>query len=147
QDPQLGGFIRTQIPHFRLPESGIDEEVGYITGIGNIEFQHKKIDSLKALLSEGYDAIFVGCGAPRGGELAGPGRQGAAANIHTGIGGVASVSLGHATSAGRGVIVVGGGKAAMDCCRTARRLGGQDVKVMVRSGFEEMKASPWEKED
>ena len=85
QDPQLGGFIRTQIPHFRLPESVIDEEVGYITGIGNIEFQHKKIDSLKALLGEGYDAIFVGCGAPRGRELDVPGRKEAAANIHIGI--------------------------------------------------------------
>jgi len=147
QDPQLGGFIRTQIPHFRLPESVIDEEVGYITGIGNIEFQHKKIDSLKALLSEGYDAIFVGCGAPRGRELDVPGRQEAAANIHIGIDWLSSVSFGHTTSVGKRVIVLGGGNTAMDCCRTARRLGGQDVKVIVRSGFEEMKASPWEKED
>src|SRR5262249_52810457 len=85
QDPPLGGFIRTQIPHCRLPESVIDEEVGYITGIGNIEFVHKKINSLKALLDEGFDAIFVGCGAPRGRELEVPGRQEAAANIHIGI--------------------------------------------------------------
>ena len=147
QDPQLGGFIRTQIPHFRLPESVIDEEVGYITGIGNIEFQHKKIDSLKALLAEGYEAIFVGCGAPRGRELDVPGRQEAAANIHIGIDWLSSVSFGHTTSVGKRVVVLGGGNTAMDCCRTARRLGGQDVKVIVRSGFEEMKASPWEKED
>jgi formate dehydrogenase (NADP+) beta subunit len=147
QDPQLGGFIRTQIPHFRLPESVIDEEVGYITGIGNIEFQHKKIDSLKALLGEGYDAIFVGCGAPRGRELDVPGRQEAAANIHIGIDWLSSVSFGHTTSVGKRVVVLGGGNTAMDCCRTARRLGGVDVKVIVRSGFEEMKASPWEKED
>ena len=43
--------------------------------------------------------------------------------------------------------MLGGGNTAMDCCRTARRLGGEDVKVIVRSGFAEMKASPWEKED
>jgi len=147
QDPKLGGFIRTQIPHFRLPESVIDEEVGYITGIGNIEFRHQKIDSLKKLLGEGYDAIFVGSGAPRGRELDVPGRKEAGANIHIGLDWLNSVSFGHTTSIGKRVIVLGGGNTAMDCCRTARRLGGEDVKVIVRSGFEEMKASPWEKED
>ena len=125
----------------------IDEEVGYITGIGNIEFRHQKIDSLKALLAEDYDAVFVGCGAPRGRELDVPGRQEAAANIHIGIDWLSSVSFGHTTKVGKRVIVLGGGNTAMDCCRTARRLGGEDVKVIVRSGFEEMKASPWEKED
>jgi len=147
QDPKLGGFIRTQIPHFRLPESVIDEEVGYITGIGNIEFRHQRIDSLKSVLAENYDAVFVGSGAPRGRELDVPGRQEAAENIHIGIDWLSSVSFGHITKVGKRVIVLGGGNTAMDCCRTARRLGGEDVKVIVRSGFEEMKASPWEKED
>ncbi len=147
QDPKLGGFIRTQIPHFRLPESVIDEEVGFIVDIGNIEFKHKRIDSMKALLTEGYDAVFVGSGAPRGRELDVPGRQEAGANIHIGIDWLSSVSFGHITKVGKRVIVLGGGNTAMDCCRTARRLGGEDVKVIVRSGFEEMKASPWEKED
>jgi formate dehydrogenase (NADP+) beta subunit len=147
QDPKLGGFIRTQIPHFRLPESVIDEEVGYITGIGNVHFVHKRIDSLKAVLAEGYDAVFVGSGAPRGRELDVPGRTEAAENIHIGIDWLSSVSFGHITKVGKRVIVLGGGNTAMDCCRTARRLGGEDVKVIVRSGFEEMKASPWEKED
>jgi len=147
QDPQLGGMIRTQIPHFRLPESVIDEEMGYITGVGNIAFEHRRIDSLKALLAEGWDAVFVGSGAPRGRDLDIPGRQEAAANINIGIDWLSSVSFGHVTSIGRRVIVLGGGNTAMDCCRTARRLGGTDVKVIVRSGFEEMKASPWEKED
>ena len=147
QDPKLGGFIRTQIPHFRLPESVIDEEVGYITDIGNIEFRHQKVDSMKQILGQGYDAVFVGSGAPRGRDLDVPGRQEAASNIHIGLDWLSSVSFGHTTSIGKRVIVLGGGNTAMDCCRTARRLGGQDVKVIVRSGFEEMKASPWEKED
>src|SRR3979409_867332 len=147
QDPKLGGFIRTQIPHFRLPESVIDEEVGYITGIGNIAFRHQKIDSMKAILAEGYDAVFVGSGAPRGRDLDVPGRKEAAANIHIGLDWLSSVSFGHISKVGKRVIVLGGGNTAMDCCRTARRLGGEDVKVIVRSGFEEMKASPWEKED
>ncbi|HXQ47931.1 MAG TPA: FAD-dependent oxidoreductase, partial [Caulobacteraceae bacterium] len=146
-DKTSGGMIRSQIPRFRLPESIIDEEVGYITGLGmELRLGHP-ITSLKALLAEDYDAIFVGSGAPRGRELDIPGRQEAAANIHIGIDWLSSVSFGHVEKIGKRVIVLGGGNTAMDCCRTSRRLGGEDVKVIVRSGFEEMKASPWEKED
>src|SRR6202048_519033 len=146
-DPKAGGMMRTQIPKFRLPDSVIDEETDYILNLG-IEFKGgQRIDSLKKLLTENYDAIFVGSGAPRGRELEIPGRQEAASNIHIGIDWLASVSFGHTDKIGKRVIVLGGGNTAMDCCRTARRLGGEDVKVIVRSGFEEMKASPWEKED
>ena len=140
-------MIRTQIPRFRLPETVIDEECDYILDLG-VEFVGgKRIDSLKALLAEGYDAVFVGSGAPRGRELDIPGRKEAAANIHIGIDWLSSVSFGHINKIGKRVIVLGGGNTAMDCCRSSRRLGGEDVKVIVRSGFEEMKASPWEKED
>jgi NADPH-dependent glutamate synthase beta subunit-like oxidoreductase len=146
-EAKAGGFIRTQIPRFRLPESVIDEETGYILDLG-VEFRSgQRIESMNALLAQGYDAVFVGCGAPRGRDLDLPGRREAGANIHIGIDWLASVSFGHITSVGRRVIVLGGGNTAMDCCRSARRLGGSDVKVIVRSGFEEMKASPWEKED
>jgi formate dehydrogenase (NADP+) beta subunit len=142
-----GGFIRTQIPRFRLPEEVIDEETGYVLDLGVKFVAGQRIDSMKALLAQGYDAIFVGCGAPRGRDLEIPGRREAAAHIHIGIDWLASVSFGHVTQIGKRVIVLGGGNTAMDCCRSARRLGGDDVKVIVRSGFEEMKASPWEKED
>ncbi|ADU36655.1 FAD-dependent oxidoreductase [Variovorax paradoxus] len=146
-EAKAGGFIRTQIPRFRLPESVIDEETGYVLDLG-VEFRGgERIDSMKALMGQGWDAIFVGCGAPRGRDLDVPGRKEAAASIHIGIDWLNSVSFGHITSIGRRVIVLGGGNTAMDCCRSARRLGGTDVKVIVRSGFEEMKASPWEKED
>jgi NADPH-dependent glutamate synthase beta subunit-like oxidoreductase/ferredoxin len=142
-----GGFMRTQVPRFRLPEEVIDEECGYILDMG-VEFvAGRPITSMKALMGQGYDAIFVGCGAPRGRDLDIPGRQEASSRIHIGIDWLASVSFGHVTTIGRRVIVLGGGNTAMDCCRSARRLGGSDVKVVVRSGFEEMKASPWEKED
>src|SRR5579859_1230689 len=147
QDPQSGGMMRTQIPKFRLPESVLDEECQYILDLG-IEFVGgKRIDSLKTLLAENYDAVFVGCGAPRGRDLDIPGRKEAAKNIHIGIDWLSSVSYGHIERIGKRVIVLGGGNTAMDCCRSSRRLGGEDVKVIVRSGFEEMKASPWEKED
>jgi len=146
-DPKAGGMIRTQIPKFRLPDSVIDEECGYILNLG-VEFRGgKRIDSMKALLAEGWDAIFVGSGAPRGRDLDIPGRKEAAANIHIGIDWLSSVSFGHTTQIGKRVIVLGGGNTAMDCCRSARRLGGEEVNVVVRSGFDEMKASPWEKED
>ncbi|MFO1014651.1 MAG: FAD-dependent oxidoreductase [Caulobacteraceae bacterium] len=142
-----GGMIRSQIPRFRLPEEVIDEEVGYIEGLGVKTQYGREVDSLKGLLTEGYDAIFVGTGAPRGRDLDIPGRQEAAANIHIGIDWLSNVSFGHIEKIGKRVIVLGGGNTAMDCCRTSRRLGGDDVKVIVRSGFDEMKASPWEKED
>lgn len=146
-EAKAGGFIRSQIPRFRLPESVIDEETGYVLDLG-VKFRSgQRIDSMQALLAEGYDAVFVGCGAPRGRDLEIPGRQEAAAHIHIGIDWLASVSFGHITSVPERVIVLGGGNTAMDCCRSARRMGGKDVKVIVRSGFEEMKASPWEKED
>jgi NADPH-dependent glutamate synthase beta subunit-like oxidoreductase len=147
QDPRAGGMIRSQIPKFRLPDSVIDEECGYILDLG-VEFRGgKRIDSLKALLAEGWDAVFVGSGAPRGRDLDIPGRREAAKNIHIGIDWLNSVSFGHTSKIGRRVVVLGGGNTAMDCCRSARRLGGEQVDVVVRSGFEEMKASPWEKED
>ena len=147
QDPRAGGMIWSQIPRFRLPLEVIDEEVGYILDLG-VEFRGGvKIDSMRKLLGEGYDAVFVGSGAPRGRDLVIPGRKEAAARIHIGIDWLSSVSFGHTSKIGKRVIVLGGGNTAMDCCRTSRRIGGEDVKVIVRSGFEEMKASPWEKED
>lgn len=146
-DAKAGGMIRRQIPRFRLPEEVIDEEVGYITGLGLDMRLGQRVDSLKDLLEEEYHAVFVGTGAPRGRDLDLPGRKEAAANIHIGIDWLSSVAFEHVDRIGKRVIVLGGGNTAMDCCRTSRRLGGEDVKVIVRSGFDEMKASPWEKED
>ena len=147
RDHRAGGMIWSQIPRFRLPMEVIDEEVGFVMDLGVNFKANTEIKSMKALLKEGYDAIFVGSGAPRGRDLDIPGRKEAAKNIHVGIDWLSSVSFGHTTKIGKRVIVLGGGNTAMDCCRTSRRLGGDDVKVIVRSGFEEMKASPWEKED
>ncbi len=111
-----GGFIRSQIPRFRLPESVIDEEVGYITDRGGVITHYgERVESLKGLLGAGYDAVFVGCGAPRGRDLDAPGRAEAAANIHIGIDWLASVSFGHVERIGRRVVVLGGGNTAMDC--------------------------------
>ena len=142
-----GGMMRSQIPKFRLPDSVIDEECDYILNLGVVCHLERWVDSLRKLLDEPWDAIFVGTGAPRGRDADVPGRQEAGKHIHVGIDWLSNVAFGHVTSIAKRVIVLGGGNTAMDCCRSARRLGGTDVKVVVRSGFDEMKASPWEKED
>jgi formate dehydrogenase (NADP+) beta subunit len=146
-EAKAGGFMRTQVPRFRLPEEVIDEETGYVMSLGVRFVGGRWIDSLRGLLAEGFDALFVGSGAPRGRDLSLPGRQEAAAHIHLGIDWLASVSFGHVEKVGKRVLVLGGGNTAMDCCRSARRLGADSVQVLVRSTFEDMKASPWEKED
>ena len=143
-----GGFMRSQIPSFRLPETVLDEEVGYVLDMGVVTHFNTYVDSMAEILAKDYDAVFVGSGAPRGRDLPNlPGRKEADANIHIGIDWLSSVAFEHVEKIGKRVIVLGGGNTAMDCCRTSRRIGGEDVKVIVRSPFGEMKASPWEKED
>jgi formate dehydrogenase beta subunit len=142
-----GGFMRSQIPAFRLPEEVLNDEVDRILDMGVLTHFNHYVDSLKTVLDKNYDAVFVGSGAPRGRDLDLPGRVEADANIHIGIDWLSSVAFEHVESIGKKVIVLGGGNTAMDCCRTARRVGGDEVKVIVRSPFAEMKASPWEKED
>jgi NADPH-dependent glutamate synthase beta subunit-like oxidoreductase len=143
-----GGMMRSQIPSFRLPIEVLDQEVNYILDMGVVTTFDHYVDSLKDVLNKGYDAVFVGTGAPRGKDLASlPGREEADDYIHIGIDWLSSVAFEHLSSINKRVIVLGGGNTAMDCCRTARRMGGEDVKVVVRSPFADMKASPWEKED
>jgi len=142
-----GGMMRTQIPSFRLPESVLDEEVNYITDMGIHTHYNHYVESMKEVLEDGYDAIFVGTGAPKGRDLKLPGREEAGKNVHIGINFLASVAFEHRDKIGKKVIVLGGGNTAMDCCRTSRRLGGKEVTVVVRSPFQDMKASPWEIED
>ncbi len=144
---KAGGMMRTQIPAFRLPETVLDEEVNYILDLGIHKHFNHYVESLKEILDKDYDAIFVGTGAPKGRDLALPGRKEAGENIHIGIEYLANVAFGHRDSIGRKVIVLGGGNTAMDCCRTSRRIGGEEVTVVVRSPRKDMKASPWEIED
>ena len=147
RDGAGGGMMRSQIPAFRLPESVLNEEVERILKFGvETRFNHE-VTSLREVLNEDFDAVFVGTGAPRGRDLNIPGREEVADNFHIGIDWLMSVAFGHTSKIGKRVVVLGGGNTAMDCCRTAKRLGGEDVKVIVRSPFDTMKASPWEIED
>lgn len=142
-----GGMMLSQIPAFRLPIEVLDEEVNYILDLGIHTHFKTYVSSLKEVLDKKYDAVFIGTGAPKGRDLDIPGRKQADANIHIGIEWLASVAFEHTDSIGKNVIILGGGNTAMDCCRTSRRLGGDNVTVTVRSPFKDMKASPWEKED
>lgn len=142
-----GGMMRSQIPAFRLPIEVLDEEVNYILDMGVNATFDIEVTSLKEILDKDYDAVFVGTGAPQGKGLNLPGLEDASANVYLGIDWLASVAFEHTDKIGKRVLVLGGGNTAMDCCRTSMRLGGKDVRVVVRSPFEDMKASPWEKED
>ena len=147
RDPAGGGMMRSQIPAFRLPADVLEEEVDLILDMGvNTHFNHE-ITSMKAMLDMNYDAYFVGTGAPRGRDLDLPGRREVDAHISIGIDWLGSVAFGHTHSISGKVIVMGGGNTAMDCCRTSKRLGAESVTVVVRSAFEVMKASDWEKEE
>jgi len=144
-----GGLMRTNIPSFRLPERVLTEEIDNILNMG-VEIRYNSaIESMAALLGQGFDAVFVGSGAPRGKNLELPGRYdaGAADHIHIGIDWLGSVAFGHTTQIGERVLIIGVGNTAMDCCRTSRRLGGRDIKVMARRPRAFFKASPWELED
>ena len=142
-----GGLMWTNIPEFRLPAKVLWEEIGYITDRGGVELKcDHPIESLAALLEEGYDAVFIGSGAPKGKELDLPGRWDSD-NVHIGIEWLESVRFGHIDSCGDRVLVIGVGNTAMDCCRTVQRLGARSVKVMARKTKQYFKASPWELED
>jgi NADPH-dependent glutamate synthase beta subunit-like oxidoreductase/ferredoxin len=141
-----GGLMRYNIPSFRLPAEVLQEEIDYIINMGvRVHYNHR-VESMKALLEEGYDAVFVGTGAPRGKELILPGRYDTE-NIYIGIDWLESVAFGHIDSIGDHVLIIGVGNTAMDCCRTSLRLGAKSVKVMARKPRQFFKASAWELED
>ena len=143
-----GGLMRTNIPSFRLPGSVIDEEIAAIVDMGvDLKLGHR-IESMRKLLEEGgFDAVFVGSGAPKGKELNLPGRQEGGANIHIGITWLESIAFEHIKTVGENVLIIGVGNTAMDCCRSSLRLGAKSVKVMARKPRQFFKASEWELED
>lgn len=143
---KAGGLMRTNIPAFRLPAKVLDEEMDYILDMGVDLRLNSPVESLKGLLEEGYDAVFVGSGAPKGKDLSLPGRN-ESDRIHVGIQWLESVAFDHIDTIGEKVLIIGVGNTAMDCCRTSLRLGAKDVKVMARKPRDFFKASDWELED
>ena len=147
--PKPGGLMRTNIPAFRLPVNVLEEECEMVLGMDRVTVHYEhRVESLREMLDEGsFDAVFIGTGAPKGKELSLPGREEGAANIHIGIEWLEAVHFGHVDSIGERVLVIGVGNTAMDCCRTSRRLGGAEVRVMARKDRRYFKASPWELDD
>jgi formate dehydrogenase beta subunit len=142
-----GGLMRTNIPAFRLPAKVLDEEIGFVIGMGAKLELNTRIDSMRELLATGnFDAVFVGTGAPKGKELDLPGRHDSS-RVHIGIAWLESVAFQHIDKIGQRVLIIGVGNTAMDCCRTSMRLGATDVKVMARKPRQFFKASEWELED
>ena len=141
-----GGLMRTNIPAFRLPTNVLDEEINYVIDMGVDLRLNTTVESLKALLEEGYDAVFVGSGAPHGKNLDIPGRYDSD-QIYVGIAWLEAVAFGHINSIAPRVVIIGGGNTAMDCCRTAKRIGGTDIKVVARKPYLFLKASDWELEE
>ena len=149
KNERAGGLMRVNIPSFRLPEHVLNEETQCIIDMGADVKYNTPVHSMKGLLDENFDAVFVGSGAPKGKELDIPGRwdDAAKANIHIGIEWLGSVHFGHIEQIGANVLIIGVGNTAMDCCRTSRRLGGTNTKVVARRSRPHFKASPWELED
>ncbi len=149
KNAQAGGLMRVNIPSFRLPEQVLNEETQCIIDMGAEVRYNTPVESMRTLLEEQYDAVYVGSGAPKGKELDIPGRWDPAARdqIHIGIEWLSSVHFGHIESIGENVLIIGVGNTAMDCCRTSRRLGGTNTNVIARRGRKFFKASPWELED
>lgn len=141
-----GGLMRINIPSFRLPATVLDEEIGYILGMGVDVRYGTSVTSMRSVLDQGFDAVFVGTGAPKGKDLAAPGRLDSP-NVHIGIEWLANAHFGHVERIGPRVLIVGVGNTAMDCCRSSRRMGGTDVTVIARRSRPHFKASPWELED
>ncbi|MFY9233591.1 MAG: FAD-dependent oxidoreductase [Fimbriimonadaceae bacterium] len=145
--PTPGGLMRINIPSFRLPPEVLNEEIGYITDMGVEMRYNTRIESLKAILdSKEFDAVFVGSGAPKGKELNIPGRH-ETDQIFIGIEWLANIHFEHVKTVGEKVLIIGVGNTAMDCCRSSKRLGAKDVKVIARKTRKYFKASPWELED
>ena len=142
-----GGLMWNNIPQFRLPPRVLNEEIDYILDMGVELRTGHEVESMAAVLEEGWDAVFVGTGAPRGKELDLPGRWDDPGSVHIGIDWLQSIAFEHIDSVAPRVLVIGAGNTAMDCCRSAKRLGGTDVTVMARKPRPLFKASPWELED
>lgn len=144
-----GGLMRSNIPRFRLPPNVLDEEIDNIIAMDVDLRLNAPVESMSRLLEQGFDAVFVGSGAPRGKELRCPGREeaGETGHVHIGIDWLESVAFEHTDRIGKRVLIIGAGNTAMDCCRTSLRLGATDVKVMARKPQDQLKASEWELED
>ena len=145
--PVLGGMMNVGIPKYRLPKEFLDKEIDYIlsTGIDYKLNQRLGTDfTIQDLFGQDFKAVFLAVGAHKGQNIGLPGEQDNLKGFYEGVKFLRDVSLGNKIETGRKVIIEGGGNVAIDCCRTAIRLGFEEVIVVYRRAREQMPAAPYE---
>jgi NADPH-dependent glutamate synthase beta subunit-like oxidoreductase/NAD-dependent dihydropyrimidine dehydrogenase PreA subunit len=135
---QPGGMMRVGIPEYRLPRQALDKEIEYLREVGVTIKTGHPVQSAGTLLLEGYDAVFLGCGAQKGAKLGISGDD--LAGVLDGISFLRKVNLGENVEVGDRVAVIGGGNTAVDAARSAVRLGAKKVQVIYRRSKAEMTA-------
>ena len=148
--PVLGGMLSVGIPEYRLPKKALQREIGDIVALGvevNTGVRLGKNITLDRLMSDGYDAIFIGVGAWKSTPLGVPGENlpGVVHAINLlRDANLALMGKGEMPKIGKRVAVVGGGNAAIDATRTALRMGAEEVRLIYRRTRDEMPAQPKE---
>jgi len=147
QQPKMGGMLRYGIPEYRLPKAVLDREIQIIADSG-VEMVNgvrlgKDIDFDE--LRSKFDAVLLAIGAWKSVNMRVPGED--LAGVHGGIDFLERLGMGERPAIGKRVAVCGGGNTAMDCCRTAVRLGAEEVYVVYRRTRNEMPAADIEIEE
>ena len=127
----LGGMLRWEVPDYRLPKNVLQKEINNILSLGINVQANTRIDNLDNLFAQGYNAIFIGVGAPTAKELGIPGED--LAGVYPGEDFLKDVNLDKPVDfTDQRVVIVGGGNTALDSARTALRLGAKQVSIVYR---------------
>ncbi len=143
--PQAGGMMRVGIPRYRLPADILDAEINEIKAAGVEIRTNVRIQSLDHLFDDGYAAVFIGIGAHKG--MASGIKGDNLPGFMDGVDFLRKVGLGEEVKLGERVGVTGGGNSAVDCARTALRLGAKKVTMFYRRTRVEMPAAHEEVEE
>lgn len=137
--PLAGGMMRYGIPKYRLPRSILESEIKEIEERGIEIITNTRIESIDPLFDQGYDAILIAIGTPKGQRLSIEGADQEGVLIGTEF--LRDVNLGKKVRMGKKVVVLGGGNVAFDCARVARRLGAEQVHIACLECRTEMPAA------
>jgi len=146
--PLAGGMLTVGIPDHRLPQEILQKDIDYIKALGVEIKTNTPVDlenGIDELLQQGYGAVLIAIGAHKGTKLKIPGIELEGTLVGTSF--MRDVNLGKDVKIGKKVLVIGGGNVAMDCARTARRLGATDVAISCLECCDDMPASVSEVEE
>jgi len=136
--PQSGGLLRYGIPEYRLPAKVLDNEISYIQELGVEIKTNTPVTNFEDIFNQGYEAIFLGTGAWISQKMGIP-NEDAKGVIHA-LDFLNKANSGAKVDLGQRVAVIGGGNAAVDAARVARRLGAKEVSIVYRRSRTEMPA-------